>query len=769
MAGSKAQNLIKLKGTFGEKVPDFLVLHDTDFIEGKYDERKREEILEKIKQAAKPDWELSAVRSSSSLEDGNASSFAGQFDTYLNVRENELAEKILECFLSVNNENVRDYMESRKNDDENVSISMDVIVQKMVDADAAGVMFATNPQGLLNETVIVADEGLGENVVGGKTNPTSYYYNTTDKVYYYDGDKDILSREEIEELINISEKISKELLIKYPDVEFAVKDKKIYILQARPITTIDDSHTLIFDNTNIVESYPGVSLPLTCSFVNLVYGGVFKDVCGRVLKNKKLLAKQEDIFYNMVGDANGRLYYKITNWYAILLVLPLNKKIIPIWQEMMGVKDKNYDKKLVKLNPFERLMTYVNTVTEFLRVPKNMEKLEKEFQSIKAYYDETFNENLSNEELFEIFDTLQDRLFSCWGVTLLNDLYAFVFTGLLKSRLTGKYKVEGEELNRYIAGISNIESLKPIKAMIDLSFDKKDLSDKEYRQRFDEYIELYGDRNLEELKLESRTFRSTPSLLEEKINGFTKDAEALKEMHEKIHAGDSKENLKWNDSITKFLMKRCNKGIANREISRLNRSRVYGFVRSITEAAGKNFVKEGKLDDYTDVFYLTLDELRNGDGDLKSLVSERKNDYETYRLIPTYSKLIFTEKEFDKKQRSVNSHAVKINEGRINGTPCSAGKIKAEALVVEDVTKVRDVKGKILITKMTDPGWVFLLATAAGVISEKGSLLSHTAIISRELKIPSIVGVEDVMNKIETGDVITMDGSTGIIEIEKRG
>ena len=70
---------------------------------------------------------------------------------------------------------------------------------------------------------------------------------------------------------------------------------------------------------------------------------------------------------------------------------------------------------------------------------------------------------------------------------------------------------------------------------------------------------------------------------------------------------------------------------------------------------------------------------------------------------------------------------------------------------------------------MTDPGWVFLLATASGVISEKGSLLSHTAIISRELKIPAIVGVENLLNTIHTGDLIEMDGNKGTIKIIKEG
>ena len=68
---------------------------------------------------------------------------------------------------------------------------------------------------------------------------------------------------------------------------------------------------------------------------------------------------------------------------------------------------------------------------------------------------------------------------------------------------------------------------------------------------------------------------------------------------------------------------------------------------------------------------------------------------------------------------------------------------------------------------MTDPGWVFLLATAKGVIAEKGSLLSHTAIISRELKIPSIVGVNNLLNTIKSGDIVEMDGTTGIISIIK--
>ena len=81
----------------------------------------------------------------------------------------------------------------------------------------------------------------------------------------------------------------KKELGEYLDIEFAIYKEKIYILQARKITTINANNPLILDNSNIVESYPGLSLPLTCSFVNTVYSGVFKGVCKRILKNDKEL------------------------------------------------------------------------------------------------------------------------------------------------------------------------------------------------------------------------------------------------------------------------------------------------------------------------------------------------------------------------------------------------------------------------------------------------------------------------------------------------
>ncbi len=749
MLGKKIENLeILRKNNF--PVPEFVVIKkDTDY------------------NGLDIPWDVCAVRSSASIEDGENNSFAGQFDTYLNVPKHEVKSQIEKCFASMEHENVKQYAKYHEVSIEHAD--MNVIVQKMIDSQYSGVCFTANPQGILNEMVIVVGKGTGDNVVEDKTDITSYYYNTTDKVYYYEGKVDYLSRNLIEQIVELASGM-KPILGEYLDIEFAITGEEIHILQARTITTLQGKHPLFLDNSNIVESYPGISLPLTCSFVNIVYSGIFKSISRRVLKNERELAKYDHVFANMVGHVNGRIYYKISNWYTVIKFLPMNHKIIPIWQDMMGVKNKSYSKETVKLPLGVRIKTYFNVVAEMLHVPKNMKKLNEDFIRIQEGFYAKFHEDITPQELVVLYHELYDTLLSCWDVTLLNDIYSFIFTGLVKKRL-------GEKSNQVISGISNIESLKPIKEMIRLAYDMEKLSEVEYQNRFEAYIHAYGDRNLEELKLESRTFRSNPELLKEKLLQYNEDPDKLAKMYKGLFTETIEDKeTKPLKGVNRFLAKEAAKGIANREISRLNRSRIFGIVRLIFTKIGEDFVKKELIKEQGDIFWLTVEEVFSmveTDGNqkmerLQKLVADRKAQYELFRCLPAYQRLIFEEKEFDKKHRSVNATKFYTDQNKLSGIPCSDGTVEGEALVVTDVTKVKDYKDKILVTKMTDPGWVFLLVGAKGVISEKGSLLSHTAIISRELKVPSIVGVEGLLDTIKTGDKLKMNGSTGEIEVLKK-
>lgn len=743
MVGKKIENLEILK-SHGFPVPEFITVNrDTD------------------RESLDIPWQFCAVRSSASIEDGEYSSFAGQFDTYLNVPKGEVFSKIEKCFASMANEGVREY--SKQHNFKLEQADMHVIVQEMIPSQYSGVCFTANPQGILNEMVIVVGKGTGDNVVEDKVDTTGYYYNFTDKIYYYEGKDDILSEEMVHRIVEMASRMQP-LLGELLDIEFAITGEDIHILQARSITTLSQDHPLILDNSNIVESYPGLSLPLTCSFVNIVYSGIFKSISRRVLKNEKELAKYDSVFANMVGHVNGRIYYKISNWYTVIKFLPMNQKIIPIWQDMMGVKIKKYDEEAVKLPKSVRLKTYFNVIAEMWNVPKNMKKLNEDFRRINDGFYGKYHDGISSRELVTLYHELYDTLLSCWDVTLLNDVYAFLFTGLVKKRL-------GESSNQVISGISNIESLKPIREMIRLAYEKNYMEEKEYQDRFAAYIKEYGDRNLEELKLESKTFRSNPELLEEKILQYNEDREKLTDMYQKLMQDAPK--TKPLKGLKGFGAKEAARGIANREISRLNRSRIFGIVRLIFTKLGEDFSEKGILEEPGDIFWLTVEEAfalveENGQTEgVAETVADRKAEYELYACLPAYQRLIFAEKEFDKKHRSVNAHQVSVNQNKLFGTPCSDGSVEGEALVITDVKQVKNYKNKILVTKMTDPGWVFLLVGAKGVISEKGSLLSHTAIISRELKIPSVVGVEKLLDTIKTGDRIRMNGNTGEIEILK--
>jgi pyruvate,water dikinase len=213
-------------------------------------------------------------------------------------------------------------------------------------------------------------------------------------------------------------------------------------------------------------------------------------------------------------------------------------------------------------------------------------------------------------------------------------------------------------------------------------------------------------------------------------------------------------------------------GIKNREISRLNRSRIYGMVRTIFLTIGQNFCNSKSIEIREDIFYLktteVFDFIAGQDLDLKELIHTRKQEYKMFSKLPNSSRLIFSNKVFEKKHSNINSEEMFENRSEIFGIPCSNGLVIGEVVVVDDPKKIKQFKNKILVTKMTDPGWVFLITLSKGIIAEKGSLLSHTAIISRELNIPSIVGVKNITNILKTGDIVKMNGNTGEIEIEKR-
>lgn len=769
--GSKARNLFYLT-EHHYLVPPFFCITEP------YQEADILEYLTKYF----PDTPLFSVRSSASEEDSKERSFAGLFQTFLYVKREDVCARIQEVLDSAKKADALPYGSS--------SVKMHVIIQEMVEADISGILFTANPQGLLNESVMVLGAGSGELVVEDKVDTTTYYYHLTDKTYYYEqaGTAPILTDKQIDTLITFSKQI-KALFKMECDIEFAIKDEQIYFLQVRPVTTLSKQESLIIlDNSNIVESYPGITLPLTQSFIRTAYYQVFKNLLLHLTGEPRTVQQIDDTLQHMVDMANGRVYYRISNWYDVLLFLPFYRRIIPVWQEMMGVRDKTISSGMQhKISFLTRVKVTISFFRFLITCPKKMRQLDRYFAEIISHFASQNTHTEDNLALLSHYHSLLEMTVKRWDITLVNDMYAFLFTGLLKAYLKIKKIPDYENVAKQaISGISQLESLAPVKELSHLVACvmqegrvlelQKLQSNQDYQKYIEEtkdtftkqlelYIEKYGDRNIEELKLESKTFRTDPILLIRHLLSCVEHASNIQASARDRTYVPSKKLT----GLSAFFAKRAALGISNREKSRLHRSRLYGMMRTLVLQIGSNLQTQGRIAHREDIFWLDCEEIeqaaKDSSVDLETIIARRKEDYQGYSALPAYSRLVFSGKIFDKHPQKATTQHFHHKNGIYFGTACSQGNVKGEVLLVTKPSLSLDTQDKILVTKMTDPGWVFLIASAKGIVAEKGSLLSHTAIISRELGRPSIVGIPHITEILKDGDIVEVDGDTGTLTI----
>ena len=359
-----------------------------------------------------------------------------------------------------------------------------------------------------------------------------------------------------------------------------------------------------------------------------------------------------------------------------------------------------------------------------------MSTLNHEFQETTTFFNEAYAADLSAVKIEEVYHVLADRILKKWDITLVNDLYAFVYTGLLK-RLLQKWgkNPDSNEWHPWFAGIPMMASMEPVNEMQKLAafVHEHHLAEairdihtqaeltaflEEYPHFevvFNSYIESYGDRGLEELKLEMQTFRSHPLKALHQIV----DSLEIPPRVERTPSENEPVPFKgWRKHVFNFLSKRARLGIQNRETSRLNRSRIYGMVRTLFNRLGMIAQTEGFIVHHDDIFWLTTDEAFDLK-DYRALIAERKQAQQGFKNLPAYGYLVFKGRPYDKAVRTIEDGSTVVDTNQWQGTPTSNGVVEGEVLVVHHPSEVRGgANGKILVTQMTDPGWVFLLTQA---------------------------------------------------------
>ncbi|MCL2423421.1 MAG: PEP-utilizing enzyme, partial [Micrococcales bacterium] len=463
---------------------------------------------------------------------------------------------------------------------------------------------------------------------------------------------------------------------------------------------------------------------------------------------------------------DGRMYYRLDSWYHLLQVLPFSTRIIAVWQRSLGVAAGDLPEPLPGVGWTVRARVLRRLVAAWRATPQLMAQLDEEFAEIQAMFDANFDPT-DTQALRNLFDQVKTGALRSWDITLVNDLRAFGYTALAR------------RLGKPVAGVELV-SVAPLRALAELR-SQPDVADLAQLTTDDEvvqliatglplgkalgaYLDAWGDRGPGELKLESQTFRTHPMrLVHLVLSGSDVPGPPPPVWDSSAHPDEHQDAPP--AQVTGVSAKAL-AAIAFRESSRLNRARLYGMVRAIVVAIGHNLARSGMIDDPADVFCLTLDEVLTADGDLRPTVAARTAQWAQYAQMPTRSRIVLDGPEPSKQHAKKSTRSGDGATTVLGGTVVSAGTVEAEVVVVTDPST--DATGKIVVAVATDPGWVFVLADAAGIITERGSMLSHTAIVARELGLPALVGVADATSVLRTGDRVRLDATRGRVEVLAR-
>jgi pyruvate,water dikinase len=285
---------------------------------------------------------------------------------------------------------------------------------------------------------------------------------------------------------------------------------------------------------------------------------------------------------------------------------------------------------------------------------------------------------------------------------------------------------------------------------------------------------------MSELKLEEIDLNTDPCNLFIMIKNYMQsgqtDLSAFKR-NEKRLRGEAERKIDqhlngYKKRIYLWVLKHARNSVKNRENLRFARTRVFGLSRKMFRGIGEDLYRKNLLESPSDVFYLMVEELiafsegRSTLTNLIGLCKLRKEEFNLYKEKEEpddrfYTRgVVYSGNAWNKRDVIIEDG---LSEDTLKGVPCCPGKATGRAKVILSTKDDLTLSGEILVTARTDPGWVPLFPLISGLLIERGSLLSHSAIVARELGVPTIIKVKNLLDQIHNGDSITMDGSNGII------
>jgi phosphohistidine swiveling domain-containing protein len=790
-----------------------------------------------------------AVRSSATAEDLPGMSFAGQQDTYLNVvGQAALLRAVVECWASLWTARAIGYR--ARNHVPHHTATLAVVVQKMVESQVSGVLFTANPvSGLRSETVIDATFGLGEALVSGKVEPDHYVVDAhrglivarslgakTLSIRGQAGggtltrQEDLAGRqalpdEQILALTRLGQQVAEGLYGFPQDIEWAVVDGQLYLLQSRPITSLFPTpEGMPPEPLKVLFSFAAVQgmndpvTPLGADALKSIFA------TGAGMFGIPVTSGTQRVLYS----AGGRLWVNITNLlrnsvgrkainYALGAVEPTAQQAVhAIWDdprlqpEKAGISFHGVRQIAGFFVPLAGnvLLNLLSPRRRRAYILKNGETILADLRAHCAAIDGDRHARLA-ARVGLLKDTEDDRLprtlilfisgvasgIASWNQ--LNFLAAGLPEGeanwhdLILEITRGMPHNPTSEMDLALWQMARTirQDAPSMQAMTSLS-------GAELAQRYaggklparlmsvmGQFLDKYGGRGLAEIDMGRPRWAEDPTYVFVTLAAylqiedgdqapdvmFARGAEKARKAIDQLTSAMRQTRRGWIKArLARFFAGRARELMGLRESPKFFAVRMMWIIRSELLKSGAEFVQAGELERADDLCYLTLDEIaafaHREERDWRTLISSRRETYRAELLRRQLPRLLLSDgRAFYEGISSPPGDATAGSSAVFTGSPVSPGSSEGKVRVVFDPRQAHLEHGEILVCPGTDPSWTPLFLSAAGLVMETGGMMTHGAVVAREYGIPAIVGVDQATRRLHTGQRICIDGSTGRI------
>lgn len=777
-----------------------------------------------------------AVRSSASTEDQVTLSSAGMQESLLNVRTDEaLLEAVRRCWSSLWNERALAYLVQAGVDA--ATVRMGIVVQRLVDADAAGIAFTCNPTtGNEREILVNAVLGMGEPAISGHRTPDVFVVDKTGLTVTDEqiAHKEVMLRPDpegsglleldvpdaVRDVPSVDEEMLREIcrvairveerLATAVDMEWAVQDAELQVLQARPVTAqtpslkrrphlishvkslidprtqgrIPPPEKTIWTNANVGEALPGPATPLTWSvalaFQEEGFRHVFKVVGCRVPRGVKLVA-----------SFHGRFYLNLSAMLEIASQVPVLDPSEAL--EMGGVTGIPENllprRRLGSVSFFRHLpFTLKQMLTTFVTIDRNVREYERKLARERADFEDFLGREFSSEELAERFGGLEELLDRTGRVMLSCMTFSLVSHLMLRQAFEYWFGEEAGRLEREaMTGFREIESAAPglslwhiaetFRACPDelhrlLDTDSANLgvdsfaAESQVGRALTGFIAAYGFRGIKEAELASPRWHEDPTFLFDTLKSYlASQGDSVASLMERqkntrLRAArevESRLNVV-EMSIARHLLEMTRKYTRLRERMRARVIEVLGMFRKAALSAGVRLAGDDQA-----AFFLTMEEIRAYLTDRlrhpSMLIRERREQYRRDSLTPEPPSIFVGSPP---QYRPASQQ-----QGRtLLGVAASPGRGEGMANVLRDPSSASSFKpGQVLVIPHADVGWTPLFLVASAIVTDIGGILSHAAVVAREYGVPMVMNTRTATSRIRTGDALLVDGDRGLVYI----